>query len=276
MSWRVTGFADEIAASLDDQIATLTELGVRGIDLRNVDGVHVLQLTDSHIEEMRTKLHAAGMYISSIGSPVNKVPYDALSEASEFEKLRRSLQIGAKFNCRRIRIFTPEFHGDDPTPVISWMAGQRRLAEDYEAILIHENDARYWGAYPENAKRLFQELASPNFKAAFDFANTVLIGFKPWDDWFPWILPHLDTLHIKDAKDGAVTVAGEGDGQVLETLKYLNKQGWTGPLTLEPHLASAGTFGGYSGGQLFTEAAKALRNVMQEAGIQESAPFSAE
>jgi sugar phosphate isomerase/epimerase len=270
MAWRLTGFADEIATSLDEQISTMTELGIKGLDLRNVDGVHVLQLTEAHIEEIQAKLHHAGMYVSTIGSPVNKVPYDPLNEAAEFEKLRRSLQIGAKFNCTRVRIFTPEFHGDDPSPVLSWMAGQRRLAEEYEAVLIHENDAKYWAAYPDNAKRLFQELASPNFKAAFDFANTVLIGFRPWDDWFPWIVPYLDTIHIKDAKDGAVTVAGSGDGQILETLKYLNEQGWSGPLTLEPHLASVGNFGGYSGSQLFTEAANALRGVMAAAGIVES------
>lgn len=271
MAWTLTGFADEIAASLEDQIATMSELGIKGIDLRNVDGVHVLSLTESHIDVINHRLREAGMYISSIGSPVNKVPYDILGEAVELDKLRKALHIGALLNCRKIRIFTPEYDGDDIGRVISWMAGQRRLAEEYDAVLIHENDARYWGAYPENARRLFEDLASPNFKAAFDFANTVLIGFRPWDDWFPWILPYLDTLHIKDAKDGLVTVAGEGDGQIERTLRFLHESGWSGPLTLEPHLSNVGHFGGYSGAQLFTEATNGLRRVMAAVGIQEEA-----
>ena len=76
--------------------------------------------------------------------------------------------------------------------------------------------------------------------------------------------------HIKDAKDGNVVVAGAGDGQIEETLTFLKQQGWSGPLTLEPHLGSVGHYGGYSGAQLFTEAANALRSVMAKAGVRES------
>jgi hypothetical protein len=73
-------------------------------------------------------------------------------------------------------------------------------------------------------------------------------------------------LHIKDAIEVGkkVVPAGEGEGQILETLRWLRSQGWAGTLTLEPHLSSAGKFGGFSGGQLFEVAAAALRQVIAE------------
>ena len=88
-------------------------------------------------------------------------------------------------------------------------------------------------------------------------------------DWFPWVLPYLDTLHIKDAieADHKIVPAGEGDGELLDAFNWLVSQGWSGPLTIEPHLAAAGPRGGFSGEELFEVAVVALRKVAGEAGI---------
>jgi sugar phosphate isomerase/epimerase len=87
-------------------------------------------------------------------------------------------------------------------------------------------------------------------------------------DWFPWLLPHLDTLHIKDAIESShkVVPAGEGDGELAATLRFLMSQNWHGPLTLEPHLQAAGPLGGYSGPELFAHAARQMKSVVIEAG----------
>jgi len=266
----LTGFADEISSNLEEQVQTLARLGVSELDLRSVDGINVLDLSLEKLEKILDAVHGAGLKVSCIGSPVNKIPYDVMSEAREFDRLKRACYAAQRLNAKRIRIFTPEApegqSAEYATRIIAWMTEQKRLAIDQGVILLHENDAKYWGAYPENSKRLMGELGGEHFKAAFDFANTVLLGFKPLDDWFPWILPHLDTLHIKDAKDGKVVPAGEGDGQIEETLRWLIEQGWNGNLTLEPHLQAAGPLGGFSGPQLFEVAATALRKVLAQAG----------
>lgn len=262
----VTGFADEISPDLGEQIWTLCRLGLQGLDLRSVGGVNVLDLSDAALTEVKMKCADAGLFVQSIGSPVNKVAYSEANRREELEKLKRALHAGSVTGAPRIRIFSPEAPSAPASAVIEWMAEQRELATRAGATLLHENDARFWGAYPENARLLFAELGNDFFRAAFDFANTVLIGFRPWDDWFPWILPYLDTLHIKDAieVDQRVVPCGEGEGQVARTLKYLDGQGWRGPLTLEPHLAAAGPFGGFSGDRLFEVAAQALRRVVGE------------
>jgi 3-dehydroshikimate dehydratase len=112
------------------------------------------------------------------------------------------------------------------------------------------------------AKSLYNEFGGRHFRAAFDFANSVSIGFYAMKDWFPWLLPHLETIHIKDMKDGKVVPAGHGDGQLKATMDYLRKEGWEGVLSLEPHLQYAGERQGFSGVESFEIALRSLREVL--------------
>lgn len=268
VSFLLTGFADEINPDIDLQIETMVRLRVSGLDLRSVDGVNVLNLSDEKLKEVSDKLKAKNLMVSCIGSPVNKVPYSQAGQGEELEKLRKACHAAKLVGTDKIRLFTPEVpstFGDGFTSlVLRWMEEQVKLAEDEGVILLHENDGVFWGAYPENAKVLFHELGGPHFQAAFDFANTVLIGFQPMRDWFPWLRPYLHTLHIKDAiRDGQKVVpAGQGDGQIEETIRYLLTDGWRGPFTIEPHLQAAGPFGGFSGPELFGVAVDSFRAVL--------------
>lgn len=274
LEWVLSGFADEVDPALSVQIETFSNLNIKGIDLRSVNQVNVLDLRVDELFQIHDECKNAGLHIQSVGSPVNKIPYDVLSQANELERLNKAIKAARHMNVKRVRLFTPEVPVDADhelgSNIIAWMAEQKLKAEDNGIVLIVENDARYWSAYPENAKRLFGELGGPSVRAAFDFANTVLIGFRPMKDWFPWLLPYLDTLHIKDAleEEQKVVPAGQGEGQIKETLTWLIGQGWSGPLTLEPHLQAAGKLGGFSGPELFKAATDALREITTELGVQ--------
>ncbi|MFZ4506427.1 MAG: sugar phosphate isomerase/epimerase family protein [Fimbriimonas sp.] len=260
----ISAFADEISPDLGVQIETLSRLGLQGLDLRSVGGVNVLQLTDAQVVEVREAVAAAGLVVQCVGSPVNKVVLSETSRVEELAKLVRACEVAKLLGTQRIRVFTPEAPAEAYDEVAAWMRAQIDLATAFDVVLIHENDAKFYGAYPDQAKRLFEDLGGPHFRAVFDFANAVLLGTSPLDDWLPWIVPYLDTLHIKDAKDGRVVPAGQGDGQIGESLRLLFAQGWSGPLTLEPHLQAAGPMGGFSGVQLFEVATQALRDVLAE------------
>jgi sugar phosphate isomerase/epimerase len=71
--------------------------------------------------------------------------------------------------------------------------------------------------------------------------------------------PYLVYLQVKDAlaATGQVVPAGEGDGQMRETLEALRGSHFEGYVSLEPHLAEAGRFGGFSGPEGFRRAARA-------------------
>jgi sugar phosphate isomerase/epimerase len=269
-----SGFGDEAGGALDIQLDALVACGLGGLDLRSVDGVNVLDLTDEVLDQVREGCASRGLRVQAIGSPVNKVDLSHQTFGTEVARLRKAIHAAKRTGASRIRLFSPavpkgqeEAALSEILPILEAMINE---AQEAGITLIHENDARYYGAYPEGAKQLFGELGCEHFKAAFDFANTVLIGYRPMDDWFPWLLPHLDTLHIKDAlaSEGKVVAAGEGDGQLVATISFLIRQGWSGPVTLEPHLQSAGPLGGFSGPELFAYAADRMRAVIEEAGGQ--------
>ncbi len=270
----ISGFGDEISPDLSVQLATLKRLGVEGLDLRSAFGKNVLQLSDDEVDTIGREVQRHGLRVQAIGSPVNKVKFSAAGNKEELLKLERAAEIANRLGVQRIRIFTPETDpagGDAAWPQVrTWMADQIQLAKSKNVILIHENDGRYFGAFPQNARRLFDDLAGPHFRAIFDFGNSVLIGYRTMRDWFPWILPYLDTLHIKDAvsKGEHFAMAGEGDGEMLECFRYLKSEGWRGPLTLEPHAQHAGPMGGFSGEQAFEYAFNALIKVLDEAGFE--------
>ncbi|MFI5386886.1 MAG: sugar phosphate isomerase/epimerase family protein [Fimbriimonadales bacterium] len=270
----ITGFGDEISPDLGVQLATMKRLGVESLDLRTAYGKNVLQLTDDEVDRVCEAVQAQGLRIQAVASPVNKVKFNGRTQAEELKKLKRAAEIATRLGIFRIRIFTPETDprgGGGAWPEVrAWMAEQIQLAKDMGVILIHENDARYFGAFPDNARRLFEEFAGPHFRAIYDFGNTVLIGYRTMRDWFPWLLPYLDTLHIKDAigSENRFVFAGEGNGELVECIRFLSSQGWKGPLTLEPHAQHAGPQGGFSGEQAFEMAFNALIKVLDEAGFK--------
>ena len=263
MSWNLSAFADEIDADLDVQLSNLQTNDITLVDMRSAFGKNVMALTNCEADQYKLKALEYGVFVNAIGSPVNKVVMVESPAAGELEKLARAIEIAGVVGTKRIRIFTPE--GDDFDAVCAWMEPQIELAAKHNVVLMHENDAKYFGAYPENAKKLLDRFASPNFRFAFDFANTVQIGFRAMDDWFPWLLPHLETVHIKDAReDKKVVPAGEGVGQLPETLTWLKAQGWNGVLSIEPHLQFAGDRGGFSGIESFTIATNAIKEILKQ------------
>lgn len=266
----LSAFTDEASPTLEGQVQALEDNGLRRMDLRWLDDVNVADLPDSRLEELAEALARKGFAVQAIGSPVNKVDLSPEAAPAELAKLRASIHAGHKLGTRLVRVFSPRAPEDAWPQVEAWMAEQAKLAQDEGAILLHENDARFYGAFPEGARRLMERFAGPSFRFAFDFANAAMIGHKALDSWFPWLVPYVHTLHMKDWSStvGANVPCGEGDGQVIATLQLMLDQGWTGTLTLEPHLSVAGPFGGHSGPELFAVAVQAMRRCVAMAGGQ--------
>ncbi len=50
MSVLLSGFADEAAKGLREQIAIHKQFGIHSLEIRNVDGVNIGQMTDAHLK----------------------------------------------------------------------------------------------------------------------------------------------------------------------------------------------------------------------------------
>lgn len=236
----VSGFADEYSPSFDEQLAALGRLGVSHIELRGIDGVNVSDLTPEKLREVRSRLEAAGIRVSSIGSPIGKINIrDDFTQ--HMDKLKRTLEIQKELSAPYIRMFSfylPE--GSTPADcrgeVMDRLGAMVEEAKRWEAVLLHENEKAIYGDTAARCLDIMDELGCDNLRAVFDFANFLEVG-QPTMEAFDMLRPYIEYVHIKDADENKKIVpAGRGAGRVEDILHKLLSSGWEGVLSLEPHL----------------------------------------
>ena len=105
-------------------------------------------------------------------------------------------------------------------------------------MLLHENEKDIYGDVPERVLDIVESVGSPALRLAWDPANYVQVGVTPFTDGYAKLRPHTVYVQIKDAllATGEVVPAGEGDGQVRETIRALAADGFDGFFSMEPHL----------------------------------------
>lgn len=268
--WTLTGFADEISPELDEQIATLAAEEMRYLEFRSAWGTNVLDLSDEELDRVKTTLGAAGIGVSSIGSPIGKIGITD-DFAPHLDRFGRALEVAHRLEAPYIRIFSffiPE--GEDPArhreAVLDRLQQIVHETEGTGITLLHENEKHIYGDVPTRCHDILSSIDSPVMRAAWDPANFVQCGVRPHTDGYESLQPFIDYVHVKDARfaDGEVVPAGQGDGEVRETIRELKTSGFEGFFSLEPHLAHAGAFSGFSGPDLFRLAVQSFKTLLQE------------
>jgi sugar phosphate isomerase/epimerase len=274
VTWKLSGFGDEIDADPVVQLSVLRALGAGFIEVRSAWGVNVVALTDDQLAELARLLAERGMSVSAIASPLGKVDYLSSFDA-ELHRLSRAIAAAHALGARYIRIFsfyrpagvTPEATRDEVLRRLSAMA---TIAAREDIVLLHENEKEIYGDIPSRVLDLIESVGSASLRVAWDNANFVQVGVKPFTDGYAMLRSHLEYLQVKDAvaATGVVVPAGEGDGELRETLTALRDDGYTGFASLEPHLAEQSSTGGFSGPYEFGRAARAFATLTQEIGVE--------
>ena len=271
--WTLTGFADEISPELEGQLETLGEESIGYMELRSVWNTNVLDLSDDELDRVKSAAAQRGIGISSIGSPIGKVPVTE-PFGPHLERFKRALHAADVMETPYIRVFSffiPEGHepGHYREEVLDRMGIMASEAEDSGVTLLHENEKEIYGDVPSRCLDILAGVDSPALRAAWDAANFVQCGVNPYKEGYTSLRPYIEYVHVKDALSGSDTVvpAGEGDGQWPETISALRASSFEGFFSLEPHLASAGTYSGFSGPELFRKAAGAFKRLLRRQGI---------
>jgi sugar phosphate isomerase/epimerase len=273
MTVTLSGFADEISPDPREQLATLAAESMTHLELRSAWSVNVADLSSAQRAALRAMLDDAGVGVSAIGSPIGKVPLDA-PFGPELERMRRVAGTARELGTTIVRVFSffvppgepPDRHRAE---VIGRMAALAEIAAGQGLVLAHENEKEIFGDTPARCADLITAVDSPALRATFDAANFVQCGVRPFSEAYGLLRPYLVYLQVKDAiaATGEVVPAGRGDGQVRETLAALRDSGFDGFMSLEPHLARTGRFGGFSGPEGFTLAARSLKSILNDVGI---------
>ena len=236
---QIYAFADEASSKIDEQIYAMKKNNLDGLEIRNVDGASVSDITIEKAREVKKKLADNNLIVWSVGSPIGKCDIDNGDFNEHLEKLRHTIEIAHELGAENLRLFSfwlpenskPEDYRGE---VMERMGQFLDVARDSGICLCHENEK---GIYGDNAARCLDILRTfPAIKGIFDPANFVQCGQDTLEAW-QMLQPYIKYLHIKDAfLDGRVVPAGEGDGNVAAIISSFYKNGGRA-LSIEPHLS---------------------------------------
>ena len=273
--WTLSGFADEIDPDLDVQVATIAQLGLNYLEFRSAWDINVLDLSDAQVSQVGETLTAAGLRVSAIGSPIGKIGIEE-DFAPHVDRMRRAVDVAQALQTHYIRVFSFFTGSNQPAQVrdevLRRMDRLAAIAAEADLVLLHENEKEIYGDIPTRCADLVTTVDNPHLRLAWDAANFVQVGVRPFTDGYELLRPHLEYVQIKDAllADGSVVTAGAGDGQTRETMRALAADGFDGFFSLEPHLSAAGPYGGFSGPGLFREAHHAFTSLLDDEQISYS------
>lgn len=234
---KIYAFADEANAMIDGQITAMRRNGLAGLEIRNVDGTNITDISLEKAREVRRQLDDQGLVTWSLGSPIGKQKI-AKDFAPELDRFKHTLELAHELGSENIRLFSffmPK--GENPAiyrnEVIDRMGQFVDAARGSGVNLCHENEKGIYGDIADRCLDLHQQL--PELKGIFDPANFVQCNDDTMRGW-ALLKDHIYYLHIKDALlSGDVVPAGHGAGNVKYIVKeFLAKGGRA--MTVEPHL----------------------------------------
>ena len=251
-----TGFADEAAKGIDDQIKATQAIGWSCIEARNIDGTNIHDLEDEAFDIVCGKLEDAGVQINCFGSSIAnwqkdiRKPIDICLEQSQ-RAIPRMQRLGTKL--LRIMSYPPiRDQGPEDQMEEERFARLRTLVPlflDAGIQPVHENCMNYGGMGWPYTLRLIENV--PGLKLAYDTGNPVFTDDRTQPEPYPkqssWtfyehVREHVAYIHIKDGVwEGdkmRYTYPGEGQGDVERVVEDLLRNGYDGGISIEPHLGA--------------------------------------
>ncbi|NLW49940.1 MAG: sugar phosphate isomerase/epimerase [Candidatus Brocadiaceae bacterium] len=242
-----SGIADEAGDDLATQIKAHTELGWKHIELRNISGIGVADLSDRAFDEAVAALGDAGIGVSCFAAqlcnwsrPITKHP------DIDRHELARAIPRMQRLGCPFIRSMSypnagwPEDEWRDE--VVARLKVLARMAEDGGVTIVHENCNGWGGLGPRQTLELLERVDSPAMKLVWDTGNPLGHGQDPWE-YYSAIKDHVVYVHIKEGvrhADGRVdwTYPGEGQARIPDVLNDLMDRGYDNGISIEPHVAA--------------------------------------
>lgn len=240
LNFILTGFADEASKDLDGQIAALKRNGMSYFEPRGINGKNISDFTVEEAKELKAKLDAEGIKVSSIGSPFGKIEIDDDFEP-HFEKFKNTVEVAKILETKYIRMFCFFFtkgqsFEDNRDEVLRRVKTLADYSAQHGVYCCLENEKDIYGDTDDRNLDVLRHCA-PNLYAIVDPANYIQCGVDPLKA-YEKVAGFVKYLHVKDAyfENGEVVPAGKGDGSVAEIIKRFARNHGEKFLSLEPHL----------------------------------------
>jgi sugar phosphate isomerase/epimerase len=253
----LTGFTDEAADSIDEQIRVTKRLGWQYLSARTIGSGNIHEIGEDEFEQVVEWLEASNIKVAEFGTLIGNWGKSITSDWTvTLDEINRCIPRMQRLDVKYARIMS--------YAQLPWGEDQReeerfrRLREitkrfkDAGLEALHENCMNWGGFSPDHTLRLLDEV--PGLRLVFDTGNPVFAKDRskaapyPWQDsleFFHKVKHAVAHVHVKDAvmhssEEGAkpdYTFPGEGQGHVREILSELKQSGYDGFIAVEPHLA---------------------------------------
>jgi sugar phosphate isomerase/epimerase len=253
---------DEMKIDFETSLRLGVEWGLRYADIRTVDGVNVLDLTDAQVARAKDLLDRYGMRVAGVATPFFKCTLPGLAEdvsgdlhnarvlsyTDHVALLPRAVAIAQAFDAPYLRIFSFwRQSGVDFWPALD-AAVEATLAATAGSDVVPclENEgACFIGSSAELAEAA-QRYRGPQLKFIWDPGNSTNSGMPPRSGDFAIFAGRIAQVHLKDSRydpatgKATATAPGAGDTNYHTELRRLQAAGYDGALTLEPHYCPDG------------------------------------
>ena len=264
---RLAVFTDEITQDFGRAVEIAArEFGLRWVEVRNLWGKHLLELTAAEMGEAKRLLDRYQLQICSIANPLfktdwpdapisrespnksGKIPADLMK--SQDQLLDRGIEVALEFGKPPLRCFdfwrleNPASHRAAMNQTLdkaAQKAGHRGIT------LMIENEPSCNTASSKEAAEVLASIPNPNFKLLWDPGNSWFAGLDPFPEGYRLLpIARIAHVHCKDAVKNAAgkpewAAIGRGKINFPGLFAALSRDGYSGALSLETHWHGAGS-----------------------------------
>lgn len=247
-------FNDDLAHTFDKSVEIAEKLGVKFLELRNVNAKQIGFITSQDIKNIKSLLKDSSVSIATIGTPVFSkgcTIHDDAMYKDQRKILDRMFELCGEFGVNTLRVFgfdkpkaefKDHFLADYFDQIIDKLKEPVRLAEKAGVVLMFEPEHETYLGTSEDLSRIVKTFNSKHVKVCWDVSNAWNAGDVSYPDGYQLIKDDIAHVHVKDAKLDPITnrvasnacVIGEGDIPWVEIFSTLHKDGYDGYATFEP------------------------------------------
>lgn len=237
---------DEVSQDFEEAVKVVKELRMRLVELRELWGKNVKDLSDGELVKVKRLVDEAGLKVACIASPFFKCSLFNVEEREEhLSFLRRLIDIAKTLDAETIRVFAfwRIKGGLDKyfDAVVEGLKEAVEVAEDEGVLLALENEAACLVGTGLEARRVIDAVDSKALKINWDPANAYIAGERPYPEGYGYVRSFMAHMHIKDVVKDPETgrprfvAIGSGDIDYKGQLLALVDDGYEGCISLETH-----------------------------------------